>query len=255
MVPLMRVLQPVGKTVGSWVVKNSPKILFGAGVAGLIGTAISAAKSAPEANRRMDEIELNDEDGKLEELVKKAKVAAPVYAPSICMGVASVVCFGASNHILSVRQAAAAMAASVAQEAIDEFQSATMSEVGPRKFIKIRDDKAKKKLDESDFDEKIVEDTGHGNLLCFDAVTGRYFRSSTEAIRQAENTIVKWCADDTQVDLNSFYEELGLKPCKLGRKVGWRIDGTRPDIHFSSHLKGDIPVLVLDYVLDDRLRY
>lgn len=249
MVPL------VEKAVG-FMVKNAPRILTSIGIGGVIATSVMAVKETPEAMAKIEELDIPEDAHPVEVYVEKAKAVLPVYLPAIGMGVLTITSILSAQRIMNGRQAAAAVAATIAENALKDYQDEVLAKVGANKALDIREGVAKKCLEKApNVDESVVEHTGRGDVLCFDAVTGRYFRSSIEDVRKAESTIVKWCADEMSVSLNTFYEELGLRPCKFGQKIGWRIDGVRPDIHFSSHIKDDVPVLVIDYCVDDRLRY
>ena len=242
-----RVIMPLGKKI----VKESPKILTTIGIGGIAGTAIMAAKASPKAKEAVEDLTFDDPDDKVERYTKTVKAAAPYFAPAVGMGVLTALCFLKSQSILNSRQAAAALMATVAESTLKDYQDDILAKFGERKAKAVKDDIAKARLDRADdIDKAVIEETGYGSTLCFDSVTGRYFRCDIEQIRRAENLMVKWCADEQEVDLNAFYEEIGLRSCKVGRYLHWRIDGTRPDIHFSSHLKGETPVLVLSYDID-----
>lgn len=254
MVPVVEWLgRNVARPLGRKLVRNAPKILTTIGIGGIATTAIMAAKASPKAKEAVEQLEFDDPDDRVERYVKTFKTAAPYFAGTAGMAVLTAACFLSSQSILSSRQAAAAVAASVAEGALKDYQDDILKKFGERKAREVKDDVAAAKLARAkDIDEAIIEETGYGSTICYDSVTGRYFRCDIEQIRRAENLMVKWCADETEVDLNSFYAEIGLRPCNVGRMLCWRIDGTRPDIHFSSHLKGETPVLVLTYNFDIR---
>lgn len=249
-------MMPLVETAVRFAVKNAPKILATIGICGVAGTAVMAAKAAPEAKDILEKYEYDEDKTPFQNNLEKVKAVAPVYAPAVGMGVLTVTSFLGAQHILSTRQAAAAIAATIAESTLKDYQEEVLKKVGKKKALEIREEVSKKKLEEApSVDEAVVEHTGNGNTLCYDVVTGRYFRSSMEEVRKAENTIVKLCADEMAVCLNVFYEELGLRPCKYGYMVGWRIDGVRPDMNFTTHLKDGEPVLTIDYTVDNRLRY
>ena len=95
-----------------------------------------------------------------------------------------------------------------------------------------------------------------GNTLCYDSISGRYFKSDIEKIKKAENELNKKMLNEMYLSLNEFYDELGLRPTSLGNELGWNIDDGLIDIHFSSQLsEDDQPCLVLDYCVAPRYGY
>ena len=75
-------------------------------------------------------------------------------------------------------------------------------------------------------EEDLIECTGLGNVLCYDEYRGKHFYCSAEAIGQAINTISYRLQSEMWISLNDFYQELNLRPCKMGDDLGWNIDKT-----------------------------
>ena len=251
-------LKEVGKAVISWGVRNAPKILATIGVAGVAGTAIMAAKAAPEAKARMDEVEILPEDGKVEIFVKKAKVAAPLYLPAAGMGCLTVASFLGSQHILSTRQAAAAMLASISETALKEWQDETLKVVGKNKYEKVMNAVAHKRLPAILEANEGKEITGNGDVLFADCQTGRMFRSSIENVRKAEADISRLMASQMVVSLNDFYEMLDLKDVDLGDKNGWILDrGDQFEIFFTYEADPltEEPITIINYDVSYLGRY
>lgn len=97
---------------------------------------------------------------------------------------------------------------------------------------------------------------GDGETLCYDAVSGRYFKSKIDRIKRAENEINRRMRDEMYISLNEFYYEIGLPPIKLGDDIGWNIDEGYLDLRFSSQLaENDEPVFVIDYGCCPRYDY
>ena len=71
------------------------------------------------------------------------------------------------------------------------------------------------------YDEATVIKTGKGDALFYDTFSGRYFRSSVESIRTAENEMNRAAACGEFVSLNTFYDTLGLDSIKFGDDFGW----------------------------------
>ena len=53
---------------------------------------------------------------------------------------------------------------------------------------------------------------GTGEVLCYDMSSGRYFQSTIEDIKRAENRVNKDLIHFMSASLSMFYEEIGLPP-------------------------------------------
>jgi hypothetical protein len=92
--------------------------------------------------------------------------------------------------------------------------------------------------------------TGKGDTLCYDTISGRYFKSDIEKIRKIVNDLNLRLRDENSISLNEFYYEFGLDSIKIGDDIGWNISiNGYIEPHFSSQLASDgTPCLVLDYM-------
>ena len=66
--------------------------------------------------------------------------------------------------------------------------------------------------------------TGNGEVLCYDALCDRYFKSSAEKIRQQVLELNEDLRNEMWLDLNDLYYAIGLPSTKLGNQVGFDID-------------------------------
>lgn len=72
-----------------------------------------------------------------------------------------------------------------------------------------------------------IEDTGNGDLLCFEAYTGRIFRSSEEAVIDAQDKLIEQYLDEEDngefgyASYNDFYYYLGIRQTQFGHEYGW----------------------------------
>ena len=73
--------------------RKSATLLTIFGVVGLVATAISSARAAPKAIKLLEEKGLNKETP----LLEKVKIAAPIYIPTVAIGVSSALCIIGSN--------------------------------------------------------------------------------------------------------------------------------------------------------------
>ena len=239
-------LASIAKSVRTAMKKHSPEILTGIGIAGMITTTAMAVKATPKAliliEEKKDELEADILSGK--EIVK---VAWPCYIPAVVVGSISVFCLiGASSTNLR-RNTALAAAYTLSESTLKEYQEKVVETIGERKERDIRAHVSKEKMVKNPIREVILTEKG-GNTICYDVISGRYFKSDRDAISRIVNELNRQMRDEMYVTLNDFYYELGLDSTKMGNDLGWNIDKGYIDLAFSSHLDANgTPCLVIDY--------
>lgn len=227
--------------------KHGPEILTFVGVVGMIGTTVAAVKVTPAALGKIDE---RKKELKKDTLSKTETVKAvwKCYAPVVAMGCASTVCVIGANHMNLKRNAALAAAYTLTDQTLREYRDKVVETIGERKEQTVRDEVAKEAIIKDPLSDHNVIPTEYGNTLCYDRVSGRYFRSDINAIRKAECEINRQLRNDMYVSLNEFYYELGLPEIDLGDILGWNVDQDFLNLQFSSQLANDgTPCLVLNY--------
>ncbi len=239
-------LSSIIKSARAAMKKHSPEILTGIGIAGMITTTVMAVRATPKAlvliEDKKDELG-TDELTKMETI----KAAWPCYIPSALIGTASVLCLiGASSTNLR-RNAALATAYTLSETTLKEYQEKVVETIGEKKEQGIREQVAKEKMVKNPVREVILTECG-GNTICYDCISGRYFKSDRDKINRVMNELNRQMRNDMYVTLNEFYYELGLDGTKLGDELGWNIDKGYIEIDFSSHLDANgTPCLVIDY--------
>jgi hypothetical protein len=233
---------------------NSPTILSGAAIAGVITTAILTAKATLKASQQLDDASLAKNAGKeskegWEDLTRReiAETCWKTYAPAGLSGAATIACIVGANQIGLRRNAALLGAYTLADTAFREYKDEVLAQLGETKEQKVRDGIAKKQLEENPVTNTTVI-VGGGDQLCYDSLTGRYFRGDIETIRQAANEINRSIVGGNMyASQNEFYGFLGLGPVTLGDELGWNLDNFI-DLVFSSHLADDgRPCLAIGY--------
>ncbi len=226
--------------------KHSPEILTGIGIAGMITTTIMAVRATPKA---LVLIEDKKEELGTDELtkMKTVKAAWPCYIPSALVCTASVLCLvGASSTNLR-RNAALATAYTLSETTLKEYQEKIVETIGEKKEQGIREQVANEKMIKNPVREVILTERG-GNTICYDVISGRYFKSDRDTISRIVNDLNRQMRDEMYISLNDFYYELGLDGTKIGDDLGWNIDKGYIEINFSSHLDANgTPCLVIDY--------
>lgn len=233
-----------------FVSKRSPEILTGIGIAGMISTTVLAVKATPKA---MDLIEMKKKEEWMDKLspVEIVKVAWKPYIPAIVTCVASTTCLIGASSVNAKRNAALATAYKLSETALSEYREKVIETIGEKKERAVRDKVAEERVKKNPVSKNEVIVTGNGKTLCFDPISGRYFMSSIEMIKRAENTLNKQMLHDITgyVSLNDFYDEIGLDHTSVGDDLGWNTNQLI-DIEFSSQLNDNgEPSVVLDYLV------
>lgn len=234
---------------------SNTKILMGVGIAGMLLSTVMAVKATPKAMRL---IEIEKERSNVEKLPagKIVKTSWRCYLPAAVTCAFSITLLTRAEHINLRKNAALATAYTMSETALSEYQKKVIDTIGEKKELLVRDDIAKDKLDACPVETSKIIVTGNGETLCFDATSGRYFKSGIESLRKVENILNKRLMDEMYISLNEFYYELGipgLEPIDVGDDIGWNIDDGLITMHFSSKLTTDgTPCVVLSYTIGPR---
>ena len=229
------------------VSKRSPEILTGIGIAGMITTTVLAVKSTPKAIRLIEDAAVNKGEEPLT-VPEKVKACWKCYIPSVTTGIFSVGCLIGANSVHARRNAALATAYKISEAAFTEYKDKVVETVGEKKEQTVRDNIAKERMEHNPVSKSDVILTERGNTLCYDAHSGRYFKSDIEIIKRAVNELNRRMTYDMYVSLNDFYDELGLSNTDMGYHLGWNMDDGLIEVEFSSQLADDgTPCVVMSY--------
>ena len=235
--------------------KHSPEILTGIGIAGMITTTVMAVRATPKALILIEERKEEIGAEKLEAM-DMVKTAWACYIPAAITGTLSVACLIGASSVNARRNAALATAYTLSESALKDYQGKVIEMFGEKKNEAVKDAIAKDKVEKNPVVTREVIITEKGNTLCYDAISGRYFKSDIEKIKKAECELNRQMLDDMYVSLNDFYYEIGLDSVKLGDELGWTVDSGSIDLSFSSQLASDgTPCLVIDYSVAPRYDY
>lgn len=235
------------KALARLIRQKSPELLAGIGIAGMLATVVLAVKATPKAVRIIDKMkeEQNDPPKKTEIV----KATWKCYIPAAVSGSISLVCLFASLVLNSKRSAALAAAYALSETARKEYAEKVTEIVGEKTEKEITDSIAKDKMEKAPVSKQEVYITEHGNTLCYDSLSGRYFRSDMEKIRSATNELNSRMMRENYISLNEFYYEIGLSGIEIGGWLGWNISTTGLiDLSFSSQITDDgSPCLVISH--------
>lgn len=228
--------------------KYSPGILTGIGIAGMIGATFMAVKATPKA---LYLIETKKEESEVEELtlIETIKTCWKCYIPATLTTVASTACLIGASTVSAKRNAALATAYSISEAALREYQEKVVEVVGEKKEKAVRDAVAKDQIERDPVTKsEVVIIDSNSNTLCYEPLSGRYFKSTIDKIKKAEIKLDRQMIQEMYVSLNDFYWEIGLDGTDLGDKMGWNLSKGYMDLSFSSQLADDgTPCAVIVY--------
>lgn len=175
------------------------------------------------------------------------------YIPAAVTGTVSIACLIGANSVNARRNAALATAYTLSESALKEYQEKVIETIGEKKEQAVRDALAKDKLEQNPVTNREVIITERGDTLCFDVVSGRYFKSDIEKLKKAVNELNRQMRDEMYISLNEFYYEIGLSGIGIGDDLGWNIDNGYIEPSFSSQLsENGTPCLVIGYHVEPR---
>lgn len=247
----------IRRHVRKTLVKYSPEILIGVGIAGMITTTILAVSETPKALKLIEEkkAELNVEKLTVAETVE---ATWKCYIPAAVTGVLSTACLVGASSVNLRRNAALATAYTLSETAMREYREKVVETIGEKKEEAIRDSIAKDKIDEHPVSNAEVIITGKGETLCYDVFNDRYFRSDIDKLKRAANEVSHTMLIEGYVSLNDYYEALGLKPVSKGYDLGWNANKSRDlvEIDPSAQLTDDgEPCIVLNFKVAPSYNY
>ena len=239
------------------LIKHSPEILIGIGVAGMITTTILAVSETPKALRCIEEkkVELEVDELTVRETVE---AAWKCYIPAAITGVLSTACIVGASSVNMKRNATLATAYTLSEAALREYRDKVVETIGEKKEEAIRDAIAKDKIDEHPVSKSEIIVTGKGETLCYDVLNDRYFRSDIDKLKRAANDVSHTMLLEGYVSLNDFYDEIGLKRVSKGDDLGWNANRSRDlvEIDPSAQLTEDgEPCIVLQFKVPPSYNY
>ena len=236
------------KSAGRVLTKYSPGILTGIGITGMIGATFMAVKATPKA---LYLIESKKKEAEVEKLtpVETIKTCWKCYIPATLTTVVSAACLIGASTVSAKRNAALATAYSISEAALREYQEKVVEVIGEKKEKAVRDAVAKDQIERDPVTKsEVVIIDSNSNTLCYEPLSGRYFKSTIDKIKKAEIKLDRQMIQEMYVSLNDFYWEIGLDETDLGDKMGWNLSKGYMDLSFSSQLADDgTPCAVIVY--------
>ncbi len=240
---------------------NSPAILTGLGVSGTVATAyltgrasFRAADVIQQDSFQLEAVEVNGQfEGRLAEkkeqtTMHKVGLVWRLYVPPVAVGLTTVTSIVMANRISSSKIIALTMASGISERALQEYKEKVVEKLGERQNRDIREEIAQDRVRKNPVNSREVILAGTGEVLCYDMSSGRYFQSTIEEIKRAENKINHELIHYMSASLSMFYEEIGLPPTSYSDSVGWNMNNNI-EVTFSTTLStDDRPCIAVDFV-------
>lgn len=235
------------------VQKNSPGILFGVGVVGVVGSTVLACRATlkmdevlEESQKRIAKVhefqsEAYDESDRRHDLtlvrLQTGVKIAKLYAPAIIVGGLSIVALTSSHRILTRRNAALTAAYAALDRGFQEYRARVVEKYGEEVDRNLRYGSREIEIVDPDTGKKsIVTRVGPGEpsiyARFFDQVSSTLWSKQPEYNFAFLNAQQNWANDLLRkrghVFLNEVYDMLGFERTSAGSVVGWlmRRDGS-----------------------------
>lgn len=219
------------------------------GVTGTISAVVLSSKASYHLGQWVEmKNQLRHNAGKPDMTAKEIlKDGWQDYIPAAIATTGAVACTIGANHVSSKRVAAVTTAYTLSEKAFSEYKDKVVEKLGAKKDKDVRREVAEDRVKKTPPGTNVVTVEGE-SVLCCDALTMRYFSSSMEKIRRAQNNINEQILNYRYATLADFYDELGLTPTSMSKDIGWNSDNMLR-IDFSAILTEDKrPCIYLDYV-------
>ncbi len=218
------------RTAQVLITANSPVLLVGAAVAGVVTTSILAAKAGYQARGIIDAAEAAADEPLT--VPEKVKLTWLCYAAPAVTGATTIASVVGVHTIHTKRHAALAGLYAVANTKLDDYREKAEELLGPKKTQVLNDSVAQRSLDRREPSIHEVVLVEGGTDLMYDEWSGRYFMGSVAIVERAVNEINLMLAETGDANLNDFYDHLGLTPLPMGLNFGW--SGARVEVRFGA---------------------
>lgn len=229
------------------VQKHSPVLLFGAGVVGVVGSAVLAsratlkmdavlenAKNDLEKARTLEHAQYSEEDRKRDLVIIYVQTATRIvklYAPAVGVGLLSIAALTGSHIILTRRNLAITAAYAALDRGFREYRARVVEELGIGKDKDFRYGLTDREIvveDENGTKVETVRDKApHGVSVYarfFDETSPSWSKqhSYNQIFLQAQQCYANDLLNSRgHVFLNEVYDMLGISRTKEGAIVGW----------------------------------
>lgn len=240
--------------------KESPAILSCLGAVGVIATSALAVRATPKALHKIRADCREKYGGEQNECSKleMAKSAWIYYVPAVATGTATIICIFGANVLNKHQQAALTGAYALLSDTYNNYHNKLREIYGEEAHQKIIDaimtEQAKDVYISTNGASDLVslsfgKDNPDEMNLFYDVFSRRYFEATISQVLEAEYCLNRNWALGANVNINTFYEFLGIEPINGGDVLGWYYEdgiGWIDFIHRKTILEDGLEVYIID---------
>jgi Family of unknown function (DUF6353) len=232
--------------------RNAPLLLTTAGAAGVAATAYLTGRATFKAARLIDEekdqIEPEGNGGFSPDLTlsSKIKLVWRFYAVPVAAGILTITSVILAHRISAKRIAALTLAAGISERSLKEYKEKVLEKLGEKKEQDVRDEIAQDRINRDVGNREIIS-VGTNDVLCYDMYTGRYFASTVENIKKAENEVNYELLHFGSASLSEFFDKLGLSATSHSDLHGWNSNHLLEVTYTTTKTPDDRPCIAIDF--------
>lgn len=222
----MKTVTQIAKRATKVASDNSPLILTGVGVAGVVTTAYLTGQATIKAVKFLEDDRNGAPLSEVEFDKSDLRRIWKFYLPAVGVGSLTVAAVIGSNRIGTRRAAAVAAAYSISERAMSEYREKVIEKIGENKEREIRDEVAQDQVNRTAPANMLISSES-GQILCHDAFSNQYFMSDMETLRKAQNDVNAQILHSdyaTVSDLYHFIGAEGLEQTSVSSDMGWNTD-------------------------------
>lgn len=217
-------LSKLRSEVSKFLVDNSASILTGVGAIGTVSTAFLTGRATFQAARILIEeenrIKITPDEEPLS-FREKVGMVWSLYIPAFGSGILTITSMVTATRIGNRRVAAMAAAYSMSEIAFQEYKEKVYEKFGETKERKVREEIAQERVIKNKYADAEVIVTDNAQQLFMDSYSGRYFMSSMDVLKKAENQLNHYLIHNIYASLSDFYDKVGLPHTGISDDVGW----------------------------------
>lgn len=251
-------LSNIQTKVQAFLSENASALLTAGGVVGTVATAVLTGRAAVKAHAVIETAEQHKREVEKTDAIKAdrafnpevkltkletVKVSAVCFIPPVLSGTATIGSIVLANRLSAQKAAALAAAYGISQKQRDEYKAKIEEKLGLKKATDIQDETQQDRINKSPPQAIFI---GPGPVLCYDAFSDRYFRSTAEHIRKAEKVVQSTIENHNECPLRTFYDELELPQTQFDDILGWNIEHPC-NIVISAMMMNDDACLCIDF--------
>lgn len=231
---------------------TAPAFLTGVGVAGTVATAVLTGRACTKMERMIETEERRrireSEPVQTVPIGERIAMVWPEFVPPIAVGVTTILAIVLANHESAKKVMALTAAAGVSERALTEYKNKVAEKLTKPKATQVQDEIAQERIANNPptRDQQIIV-AGVGEVLCYDMSTDRYFQSTMEKIRQAENAVNHEIVIHNYASLSFFYDHIGLRSTSWSDIVGWNGDHICRVLYSTTLTPDDRPCIAIDF--------